>query len=164
MFHQFYLLTLNFFIFFRAQDIDRWRKQLEKTLSEVNAEIAVLQDAKESCERAFEAKALPHDVVTECLSIREVRRQFEVVRDPVEHCLNDENLLIEKCRSVLKTKCEEAWDKLAVLENIRQKLEIDLQDKTEALRIDIDQFNLTERSTGLSHKPDPLKVETDFKK
>ena len=60
----------NFYIF-RASDIERWRKQLEKTLAEVNSEIGVLKDAKESCERAFEAKALPHDVVTECLSIRD---------------------------------------------------------------------------------------------
>ena len=147
-----------FFDNFRAADIERWRKQLEKTLNEVNAEISVLQEAKESCERAYEAKALPHDVTTECLSTREVRRQYEVVRDPVEHSLNDENLLIEKCRSVLKSKCEDAFDKLRSLEDIKQKLEIDLQDKTEALRIDIDQLELTERSTGLSHKPDPLKV------
>ena len=138
--------------------MERWRKQLEKTLGEVNAEISVLKDAKEACERAYEAKALPHDVTTENLSIREVRRQFEVVRDPVEHSLNDENLLIEKCRSILKNKCEDAYDKLSILEDIRQKLEIDLQDKTEALRIDIDQLELTERSTALSHKPDPTRV------
>ena len=80
------------------------------------------------------------------------------MRDPVEHSLNDENLLIEKCRSILKNKCEDAYDKLSILEDIRQKLEIDLQDKTEALRIDIDQLELTERSTGLSHKPDPTRV------
>ena len=92
------------------------------------------------------------------MSIRESRREFEIVRDPVEHSLNDENLLIEKCRNVLKTKCEDAFDKLAVLTDIKQKLEIDLQDKTDALRIDIDQLELTERSAGLSHKPDPTKV------
>ncbi len=71
---------------------------MEKTLAEVNSEIAVLHDAKESCERALESKAIPHDVVTECISIREARRQHEVVRDPVEHSLNDENLLIGKIR------------------------------------------------------------------
>ena len=59
---------------------------------------------------------------------------------------------------MLKQKCEDSFDKLRDLEEIKQKLEIDLQDKTEALRIDIDQLELTERSTGLSHKPDPLKV------
>ena len=83
-----------------------------------------------------------------------------MVRDPVEHSLNDENLLIEKIRNILKMKCEDSWDQLNRLDDIRQKLEIDLQDKTEALRIDIDQIQLTERSTGLSHKPDPTKVST----
>jgi hypothetical protein len=66
-------------------------------------------------------------VVTECLSIREARRQHEVVRDPVEHSLNDENFMIDKIRSILRTRCEDSWDKLAVLEDIRQRLEIDLQ-------------------------------------
>ena len=63
---------------------------------------------------------------------------------------------------MLKQKCEDSFDKLRDLEEIKQKLEIDLQDKTEALRIDIDQLELTERSTGLSHKPDPLKVMSCF--
>ena len=79
-----------------------------------------------------------------------------------ELIIDDENLLIEKCRTVLKQKCEDSFDKLRDLEEIKQKLEIDLQDKTEALRIDIDQLELTERSTGLSHKPDPLKVIVCF--
>ena len=61
-------------------------------------------------------------------------------------------------RYLLKDKCESAYDQLASLENIRQRLEHDLQDKTEALKIDSDQLGLTERSTGLSFKPDPLKV------
>ena len=143
---------------FRATDIEHWRKQIERTLNEVNGEISVLQNAKENCERALEAKALPSDVVTECISIREGRRQFEIVRDPVEHSLNSEAKLISQIRSLLKDKCENSYDQLATLENIRQRLEHDLQDKTEALRIDIDQLELTERSTGLSFKPDPTKV------
>lgn len=86
----------------RISEIDRWRKQLEKTLDETCMEIGVLNEAKEACERALEAKALPHDVVTECLSIREGRRQYEVVRDPVEASLNNESHLIDKIRAQLK--------------------------------------------------------------
>ena len=40
----------------------------------MNAEIQTLHAAKEECERNLEAKALPSDVTTECMSIREVRR------------------------------------------------------------------------------------------
>ena len=95
-------MTGDYFFLSRISDVERWRKQLEKTLDEVVSEIGVLAEAKESCERALEAKALPHDVVTECLSVREGRREYEVVRDPVESSLNNENHLIEKIRSQLK--------------------------------------------------------------
>ena len=47
---------------------------------------------------------------------------------------------------------------MANLEEIRAKLELDLQDKTEALKIDMDQLELTHHSSSLSHKPDPLRV------
>ena len=57
-----------------------------------------LQGAKEHCERALEAKLIPLDVVTECLSLREGRREFEVVRDPVEHSLRREQQLIQEIR------------------------------------------------------------------
>ncbi len=60
------------------------------------------------------------------------------------------------CR--LKDKCEEAWDKLGALDDIKQRLEMDLEDKTEALSIDLDQLRMTERSAGLSHKPNPTRI------
>ena len=90
-------------------------------------------------------------------SIKLYDRQYEVVRDPVEHSLNSEAKLISQIRVLLKDKCEAAWDKLAVLEDIRQRLELDLQDKTTALAIDINQIELSERSGGISHKPDSIK-------
>lgn len=142
----------------RASDIERWRKELENTLREVEEEIRVQREAKESCERALEAKAMPIDVATECLSLREGRREFEVVRDPVEHSLKAELKLLEQIKLQLKGNCEDSWDQINTLEDIRQRLETDLQDKSEALKIDMDQLQLTERSSGISHKPDPTRV------
>ena len=144
--------------FFRAQDIQRWQQELEKYLREVETEYNVLNEAKEACERALEAKAIPTEVVTECLSLREGRREFEVVRDPVEAALRKESNLILETKAKLKDKCEDAWQQLAALDDIRQKLEQDLEDKTEALKIDLDQLRLTERSSGLSHKPNPTRI------
>ena len=83
---------------------------------------------------------------------------FQVVRDPVEHSLKREESLIEEIRSKLKQACEDAWDQMGVLEDVKQRLEQDLQDKTEALSIDLDQLRLTERSAGLSHKPNPTRI------
>ncbi len=119
-------------------DIERWRKQLEKTLDETISEIGVLNEAKESCERALEAKAHPHDIVTQCLSIREGRREYEVVRDPVEASLNNENHLIDKIRSQLKVKGDKIRSQLKV-----QIIDI-LQSKTctyASIRDMIEKFN-----------------------
>ena len=62
----------------RAMEIDRWKRELEKLLYEVTLEHRTLEEAKEACERALEAKVIPTEVVTECLSLREGRREFEV--------------------------------------------------------------------------------------
>ncbi|XP_059088321.1 tektin-B1-like [Tigriopus californicus] len=142
----------------RAMEIERWQRELEKLLHEVEGEAVVLDEAKEACERSIEALTIPLDVATECISLREGRREYEVVRDPVEHDLQKENQLIERIRIKLKDVCEEAWDQLAGLEDVRQRLETDLEDKTEALKIDLDQLRLTEGSAGLSHKPNPTRI------
>lgn len=71
---------------------------MELRFSESLKNNPIFQNSKEACERALEAKALPSDVTTECISIRETRRQFEVVRDPVEHSLNAEAKLISQIR------------------------------------------------------------------
>ncbi len=142
----------------RALEIERWRAELERYLREVEQEAAILTQAKEACERALEAKVIPAEVVTECLSIREGRREHEVVRDPVEHSLRRESDLVEEIRTRLKDRAEDAHAQLVALEDVRQRLETDLEDKTEALNIDMDQLRLTERSAGLSHKPNPTRI------
>ena len=83
-------------------EIERWQKELEKYLNEVMAEIGVLNDAKEACERALEAKVIPTEMVTECIALREGRREFEVVKDSVEHSLRAEQQLLEEIRVKLK--------------------------------------------------------------
>ena len=58
----------------------------------------------------------------------------------------------------LKQRCEESWDCLAKLEEIREIVELDLKDKAEALDIDMQQLDLSENSANISHKPDATRV------
>ena len=58
----------------------------------------------------------------------------------------------------LKQRCEESWDCLAKLEEIREIVELDLKDKTEALDIDMQQLDLSENSANISHKPDATRI------
>lgn len=68
----------------RIDDINDWRKSLEKCLADTDNEIALLTKEKERTERALEAKKVPLDIALECLMLREHRQAIDLVRDGVE--------------------------------------------------------------------------------
>merc|ERR1712172_21814 len=142
----------------RVRNITEWRDKLDQCLKDINLEISVQKDAKEACERALEAKNMPLEIVLENLNVREARQEFDVVKDDVEHQLNTEVQLIENIKEKLRQRCEESWDCLAKLEEIREIVELDLRDKSEALDIDMTQLDLTEKSANISHKPDATRI------
>jgi len=60
---------------------------LERTVSELDREIAALSNSKDALEEALEAKNLPTEVNVENLVTREGRRDIDVVEDEVEDLL-----------------------------------------------------------------------------
>ena len=142
----------------RVRNITEWRDKLDQCLRDLNLEISVQKDAKEACERALEAKNMPLEIALENLNTREGRQEFDVVKDEVEAQLQTEVQLIENIKDRLKQRCEESWDCLAKLEEIREIVELDLKDKTEALDIDMTQLDLSENSANISHKPDATRI------
>merc|ERR1712226_1325446 len=142
----------------RVRNITEWRDKLDQCLRDLNLEISVQKDAKEACERALEAKNLPLEIALENLNVREARQEFDVVKDDVEAQLQTEVQLIENIKEKLRQRCEESWDCLSKLEEIREIVELDLKDKSEALDIDMTQLDLTEKSANISHKPDATRI------
>jgi len=142
----------------RVRNITEWRDKLDQCLRDLNLEISVQKDAKEACERALEAKNLPLEIALENLNVREGRQEFDVVKDEVEAQLQTEVQLIENIKEKLRQRCEESWDCLSKLEEIREIVELDLKDKSEALDIDMTQLDLTEKSANISHKPDATRI------
>ena len=80
------------------------------------------------------------------------------MKDEVEAQLQTEVQLIENIKETLRQRCEESWDCLSKLEEIREIVELDLKDKSEALDIDMTQLDLTEKSANISHKPDATRI------
>ncbi len=66
--------------------------------------------------------------------------------------------MIAGIKKQLQGKIDEAFEQICVLQEARQQILADLQDKNIALEIDVDQYNLTEESPGISFKPDPTRV------
>lgn len=67
---------------------------------------------KESAEQNLQAKNLPLDVAIECLTLRESRRDIDVVKDPVEEELHKEVEVIEATKEALQQKISQAFEKL----------------------------------------------------
>lgn len=72
--------------------------------------------------------------------------------------LKKEKEVIEGIKRALQQRIGEAFEQLCLLQEARQQVQADLQDKNIALGIDIDQYNLSDRSPLISYKPDSLRV------
>jgi len=58
----------------------------------------------------------------------------------------------------LQAQISDSFEQLCRLQEARQQVLADLQDKNLALDIDVEQYNLTEDSSEISYKPDPTRV------
>ncbi|XP_075054204.1 tektin-2 isoform X1 [Mixophyes fleayi] len=142
----------------RIDEVEKWKQVLDKCLSEVDAEIDALILIKDEAERALQAKNVPSDVVTECLTLRESRRDIDLVKDPVEAELHKEVEVIDGIRKALQQKISEAFEQLCLLQDSRQQLNWDQRGKVETLEIDRTCLSLTKHSPNISLKVEPTRV------
>ena len=68
----------------RVDNIRKWKDILERTLANLDKEIADLSQSKDLLEQSLEEKNLPTEVNVENLVIREGRQNIDVVEDEVE--------------------------------------------------------------------------------
>ncbi|RVE66681.1 hypothetical protein OJAV_G00109700 [Oryzias javanicus] len=142
----------------RVWDISRWRDLLQSCAQKVDEEMDALTLSKELTEQALAATATPLEVSTECLMLREGRRGYELVADPVEEQLQKEVELIERVQRTLQQHIDDAFQQLCVLQEARHQLTADVQNKTEALDIDKSCLTLTTASPNISLKTNPTRI------
>ncbi|XP_042885688.1 tektin-2-like isoform X2 [Penaeus japonicus] len=142
----------------RIYEVQRVTDDLDRSLRQTLAEIAKLEAAKETTEAELEARVSPLNTAMECLTLRERRREGDLVKDDIELELHKEVRTLEKSRAELEKAVLEAVSQLRVLHEAKQNLQDDLKDKRAALAVDRAQEALTEHSPEISFKPDPLRV------
>ncbi|KAB1268618.1 Tektin-2 [Camelus dromedarius] len=148
----------------RIDTVNRWKEMLDKCLTDLDAEIDTLTQAwsqgrmKESAEQNLQAKNLPLDVAIECLTLRDSRRDIDVVKDPAEEELHKEVEIIEATKKALQEKISQAFEKLCLLQEVRQQLNSDHRGKMETLDIDKGCLSLNLKSPNISLKINPTRV------
>uniref|UniRef100_A0A3P9MCW6 Tektin n=1 Tax=Oryzias latipes TaxID=8090 RepID=A0A3P9MCW6_ORYLA len=141
----------------RVWDVSRWRDLLDGCAQKVDEEMDALTLSKELTEQALAATATPLEVSTECMMLREGRRGYELVTDPVQEQLQKEVELIERVQQTLQQHIDEAFQQL-VLQEARHQLTGDLQNKMEALDIDKSCLTLTITSPNISMKTNSTRI------
>ncbi|XP_017531789.3 tektin-2 [Manis javanica] len=142
----------------RIDIVNRWKEMLDKCLTDLDAEIDALTQMKESAEQNLQAKNLPLDVAVECLTLRDSRRDIDVVKDPVEEELHKEVQIIDATKKALQQKISQAFEKLCLLQEVRQQLSSDHRGKMETLDIDRGCLSLNLKSPNISLKVNPTRV------
>ncbi|KAM9340193.1 tektin-2 [Symphorus nematophorus] len=142
----------------RVWDVARWKETLETCAQKVDEEMEALTLSKEQTEQALAATAVPLEVSRECLTIRDGRRGLELVTDPVDEQLKKEVQLIERVQQDLQQHIDKAFEQLCVLQEARHQLTTDLQNKMDALEIDMSCLSLTIKSPQISLKTNPTRI------
>nr|XP_020453202.1 tektin-2 [Monopterus albus]XP_020453203.1 tektin-2 [Monopterus albus] len=142
----------------RIWDVARWKEALEGCAQKVDEEMEALTLAKEQTEQALAATVIPLEVSTECLTLREGRCGNELVADPVDEQLKKEVELIENVQQILQQHIDKAFEQLCVLQEARHQLTADLQNKMDALDVDMSCLSLTIKSPHISLKTNPTRI------
>ncbi|CAG7834929.1 unnamed protein product [Allacma fusca] len=142
----------------RITEIDNWRVALEQTVCTIDLEIRKQDAAKEAVEQSVETKVIDLDIVNEIMSIREQRRGNDYVMDEAQQELIKESCIIKETRNALEKKGQESWHQIARLQEVRQLILRDLNEKV--ISVDIDRYllGLTETSSEIAFRPDPLRI------
>ncbi|KAM8841576.1 tektin-2 [Spinachia spinachia] len=142
----------------RVWDVVQRKAELETCAQKVDKEMEALTLSKEQTEQALAATSVPLEVSRECLTLRDGRRGYELAIDPVDQQLKKEVELIERMQKVLQQHIDRAFEHLCVLQEARHQLTADLQNKMDALDIDMSCLSLTVQSPQISLKTNPTRI------
>ncbi|KAH9627761.1 hypothetical protein HF086_001775 [Spodoptera exigua] len=142
----------------RVYEIEQWKSTLQELLDLIEREMSSLKEEKASTERELEQLNIPLLVCSECLSNRDGRRSTELTYDLADTELKKELCVTESNKKMLIDRCQSAWEKINKLEVVKFKLQLDLNDKNEALQIDKDMLNLDKDCANITYKSDSLKT------
>ncbi|XP_043289923.1 tektin-2 [Venturia canescens] len=142
----------------RITEISRWHAILESLLKRIAFETGILRDEKADAEKNLEVLNIPLHITAQCISMRDCRRGTELTYDEPDKELKKELCVIENVRKLITESVQAAWQKLNRLEEVRFKVNLDLEDKVESIEIEKENLQLSRNSASISYKPDALRV------
>lgn len=142
----------------RLDEIEEWRQILRYEIGDIDRELEAIRVTKNQCENKLNDMKIPLDVNIENHVTREGRLGVDLVRDEPESELTRETKVIDAIKRNLHQKCQESFAQIERLQECRQQLLNDLNDKNSSHAIDEENLSLDKYSSAISFKPNPLRV------
>jgi len=120
----------------RLKDINFWKFELNREITDVIAENDLLLEQKKRLENALRATEIPLHIATDNLNCRQKRQAVDLVQDNVELNLLKEVEVINNVQDLLKRTIKESDSQVKRNRDRKQELEMDWSDKKEANELD----------------------------
>nr|CAH8863043.1 unnamed protein product [Trichobilharzia regenti] len=137
----------------RIWTVRQWRDELINQLNRLKERMTHLRDAKHVTEEFIVKLNDTLGVNTESLTNLDRRRNGENIDDPVFQELNKERALLIDLKKDLQLQIDDAFHMLNEMSNAAKAFYSDIANKNDAMHIDIDAYNMNEKSSGVGYKP-----------
>lgn len=142
----------------RLDEIEEWRQILRYQVRDIDTELEAARVTKNLCENRLNDMKISLDVNLENHVTREGRMGVDLVRDGPEAELTKETEVIDAIKRNLHQKCQHSFEQLNRLQECRQQLLNDLNDKNTNFAIDTENRELDKYSSAITFKPNPLRI------
>ncbi|CAH8585660.1 tektin-2 [Schistosoma bovis] len=133
--------------------VRQWRDKLITQLNKLKQKDTHLKAVKHKTQEFMIKLNDSFDVNIESLTHLDHRQNDENIIDPVFKELNKERDLLKEIQTDLQRQIDEAIHLLVEINNVAKPFYSDILNKNEAVHIDIDVYNLNEKSSCISQKP-----------
>ncbi|XP_003494134.1 tektin-4 [Bombus impatiens] len=120
----------------RANEVCRWKTELEHLILEITKEIELLEAEHRRVKHSLSLLTVPESIAGEFLQLRSKRLESDLIRDEVEEELTKEVALCSEIRDLLCRTREHIEMQLIELKAAKVRMEMDWTDKTDAYDID----------------------------
>ena len=134
----------------RARDVASWKKDLQREVEALVAEMAGLEVTRQELEHAIAQAKRPEEVALHCLTAREYRVGVDVVADAVQAALTAELAEVRRVQGSMAQHHDDIQAQALHMAAVLDRLRHDLRQKIEALDIDQTCFSLENSSHEVS--------------
>ncbi|CAH0546348.1 unnamed protein product [Brassicogethes aeneus] len=142
----------------RVTQMDRILYELQALMERLEHEMNMLKSEKFDAERDLDALGIPMSVISECISMRDCRLGVELTYDDGDTELKKELCIVEGVKKLFVERLQATWEKVNKLEELKFKVNLEINDKAEAAEIDKEQLELNKNCANITFKIDPLRI------